>query len=175
MKYLVLTILLSGSALAETKSNEFLAGSLTYHFFTTQKVTNKFNNKVTSDGSIISNPMLAFRQTEVKDSEYTAMTYFGGENSIGEAMGGAFISGGTVYGHFKAGMIFGAYAQNYHKFVDRDIVTPSTPFFLDIGFLPVVGIETSLDVNFSKNTYGILYTVVAPMFITSAIGIGIHL
>lgn len=164
-------VLLSGTVHAE-ESNEVLVGSLTQHFTNFGGVSEKFNNKVSADGTLIANPMVAWRIIQYEGLIYTSSALFGGENSIGELMGGVAASTGFRVDHVRLGLAVGGYLQNEQKFRDRDISDISVPIGSTLGFAPIAGVEVSIDIPIEKSVYGTIYTLITPILSTTTLGIG---
>lgn len=153
-------------------SQEILAGSLTYHFFS--DVSEKFSNKLDDNGTWIANPMLAYRGINYdNDHSFWSWTVFGGENSIGEGMGGAVFSMGIGNDKRRLGIVGGAYLQDNTKFFDKGIVAlGNIPVGSHLAVVPAVGWELAFNWDLSKRTYITSYNLLTPAFYTNAIGIG---
>jgi hypothetical protein len=164
MKYLLI-FLFSMSAYSETS---FLAGSITYHFLDYANTNEQFSNKIGYGGSLIANPLFAYRQTEYEENEtYSALMLFGGENSIGNPMGGAALSIGLHDESWKVGFIAGSYLQNDQQFADKNIDN------LDVHLGNVVGLAVIIGMEFLYNIPGtslFLYDVITPTLTTLSLG-----
>lgn len=169
------TYVLLSSTVHAQESNEVLAGSLTQHFTNFGGVSSKFNNKISADGTLIANPMLGWRIVKTEGLVYTSSTVFGGENSIGELMGGVSASAGVKVDHARIGLVAGGYLQDDQKFRDRDIAPFSVPIGNRLGLAPVAGVELSLDIPLEHETYLTVYTVISPILSTTTIGFGWNL
>lgn len=163
-------VLLSSTVRAE--QNEVQLGALTQHFTNFDGVSSRFSNKVSRDGTLIANPMGAWRIIKTEGLIYTSSAVFGGENSVGELMGGVAASTGVIVDHLKLGVAAGGYLQDNQKFRDRGI----TPFGLNLGdrlgLCPIAGVELSIDVPLDHDTYMTIYTLVTPILSTTTVGFG---
>lgn len=163
-------VLLSGTVHAD--QNEVLFGALTQHFTNFGGVSNKFDNKVSRDGTLIANPMVGWRIIQDEGLVYTSSTLFGGENSIGEFMGGVAASTGIIVDHLRLGVAAGGYVQDDQKFRDRGITPFSVPLGGQFGLAPVVGVELQIRVPIERSLYLTSYTLVTPILSTTTIGFG---
>jgi hypothetical protein len=156
--------------------NEILVGSLTHHLsLITSPPSDRFSNKLDSNGNLILNPMLGYRHTYYLDADqYVSNTIFGGENSIGEAMAGYAISTGLRFNRLQLGIIGGGYVQNDKKFLDRNITVMAIPLGSTYGIMPVIGAEVGLRQNVSNKTYLLLYTILTPALIATTLGVGFN-
>lgn len=164
-------ILLSGTVRAE-QSDEVLVGALTQHFTNFGGVSDKFDNKVSKDGTLIANPMAAWRIIDYDGITYTSSAFFAGENSIGELMGGVGASAGIRANKVRIGLAVGGYLQDDKKFLDRGVQPFSLPTGSRIGIAPLFGVELSIDVPIEKSVYMTVYTLITPILSTTTIGIG---
>ena len=169
------TIVLFSSTVAAQESNEVLAGALTQHFTNFGGVSRKFDNKISADGTLIANPMLGWRIVKTEGLVYTSSTLFGGENSIGEMMGGVAFSGGVKVDHLRIGLVGGGYLQDDQKFRDRDIHPFSVSLGDRMGLAPIAGVELSIDVPLEHETYMTVYTIISPVLSTTTVGFGWNL
>lgn len=155
-----------------TEYHEYLAGGLTYHVFNPNGVADHFEHKVDSTGQLISNPMIGFRRVTITGVEYTSVVYFGGENSIGEAMAGAAYSSGFIVDSWRLGLIAGVYFQDNDKFLDRGI----QPIYLiphpGIGPTPVLGAEVTKTWNVDHDVYILFNSLLSPIILNATVGIG---
>lgn len=166
------TIVLFSSTVHAQQSDEVLAGALTQHFTNFGGVSSRFSNKISADGTLIANPMLGWRIVDTQGLVYTSSMIFGGENSIGEMMGGVAISGGVKVDYVRIGLVGGGYLQDDQKFRDRDITPFSVPVGNRLGIAPVAGVEISIDMPIDSRTYVTVYTVITPILSTTTIGFG---
>ena len=170
---ILVALLVSFSAHAE-ESNEYLFGSLTQHFINFDGVSEKYDNKVSADGTLIANPIAAYRLIKTEGVSYDSTTYFAGQNSVGELMGGAMFNTGYNVGCMRLGALAGAYVQDNKKFTDRGLVVFSMPIDR-YGIVPVVGVEVSFIGRLNKRTYVTLVNIITPILATSTVGIGFDL
>ncbi len=164
-------ILLSSMARAEDRATEVLGGALTQHFTDFGGVSRVFDNKVSKDGTLIANPMIAYREVEYTGLGYSSRAAFGGQNSIGELMGGAAFSVGVKVDYVRIGLVAGGYLQDDKKFRDRNV----QPFTIPLGrygLAPLAGVEFQTDLPITHNKYLTLYTIVTPVLATAVIGFG---
>ena len=129
---------------------ETIFGSYTYHYVGDKTAAKHYDNKVSSDGNLISNPMIGVKITDVYKNEYRSLTAFGGENSLGKAMGGVLFSGGDVINNnFRAGPVIGGYFQDQSEFDKLQITNPA-----NLGdFMPVIGFEANFRFNVYKDYF----------------------
>lgn len=173
IKWLISLLFIPGVLFAEEQSEEFLMGSLTYHYFNFNNADSAFKNKVSSNGALIANPMASYKKVVFDgENEYYSFMFFGGENSIGEGMGGTAFSMGLGNREVRFGIIGGAYLQNIQKFADRGLTSFSVPVSDQLGLAPVVGWELSFNFDLSPSSYLTIYNVFTPILYTSALGIG---
>lgn len=169
---LLLSMIVLFSSIAIADQNEVMLGALTQHFTNFNGVSSRFDNKVSKDGTLIANPMAAWRIVQDQGLVYTSSAVFGGENSIGELMGGAAASTGVIVDHLRLGVAIGGYFQDNQKFRDRDIA----PFGLNLGdrlgLCPIAGVELSIDVPLDHDTYLTIYTLITPILSTTTVGFG---
>lgn len=171
IKLLLPFLFLPIAGLAQS-SDEILMGSLTYHFFS--DVSDRFDNKLDSNGTWIANPMAAFRRINY-DNEHSfwSWTLFAGENSIGEGMGGGVLSMGIGNNKRRLGIVGGAYLQDPTKFADRGIMTfGNVSINRNVALVPAVGWELAFNWDLTKRTYITFYNLLTPAFYTNSLGIG---
>lgn len=149
-----------------------MGGALTQHFTDFGGVSKRFSNKLSSDGTLISNPMVAYRIVQYEGLVYTSSAAFGGENSIGEAMVGLAFSTGVKVDNLRLGLAVGGYLQDDQKFRDRDIQPFGIALGSQFGLAPIAGVEIQADLPLSNRTYLTLYTLVSPVLATATIGFG---
>lgn len=158
------------SALADQV--EILGGSLTQHIINPDGASSEFAHKVSSDGTLIANPLGAYRLIKTEeDGWYESRGYFAGENSIGEAMGGAMASQGFEYSHMRLGVVVGGYMQDEQKFHDRGL----QPFAMElgrVGVVPILGLEFQINLPIASKTYLTIYNVITPVLTNTTIGVG---
>lgn len=158
----VLAAVFSSKSHAASIENSF--GGLTYHVFDIGGVSQRFANKISSDGRLIYTGLIGFGFTDNHDN----YRLFMGQNSVGEFMYGATYSYTWEYGILKYGPIIGFYQQNDEKFLERGI----KPFSLGYGIVPVVGGEFSIKILTFGDKYIRLNTVVTPAIINETIMLG---
>lgn len=125
---------------------ELVTGSYTYHYIGDKSAARHYDNKASNDGNLIANPLLGLKLTDTYEDEYTSATIFGGENSLGNPMGGLLFSVGNVINtNFRIGLAFGGYFQDQDEFDKLQITNPA-----NIGdFMPVAGMEANFRINFN--------------------------
>lgn len=170
---IVINLILFLSINAQARqSYEAMAGALTQHFIVPDGASKQFDNRVSEDGSLIANPMLAVRSLELGDYGYTSKSIFAGQNSIGELMGGIGASTGLRIGRLRSGLAIGGYLQDDQKFRDRGIQPFSLWTGTKIGITPIFGVEFSIDQKLTDHSRASIYTLVTPAMSVSLIGIG---
>lgn len=173
MKKLLILAALLFSVTCNANSNEVIAGSLTYHVFNFNHVADNYSNKMNPEGTLIDNLLVGYRRVqESSSSDYTAQTYFAGENSIAEPMAGIALSRG-VYSKFgRIGGVVGFYLQDNRKMLDRGIM-PVTMFPCRcVAPAPIVGVEAVKTIELSDKTYFMINSLISPILINATVGIG---
>jgi hypothetical protein len=180
----ILTALISPTALASKShsrgtgwhtSIEALYGAITYHFIDDGGAA-VYKQKLDRNGRLIFNQTEGGRLLRENKDHYYGITGFAGKNSVGLSMRGGLVSYGakTLYEHLYVGWAIGGYTQN-----DRDFQTAgATPFHLFTlahgnGFVPLIGIEWGLRLNFSNSVYLKIYNLITPVVTTAAICFGV--
>lgn len=172
IKWLATLLFIPGVLFAENNSEEFLMGSLTYHFFNFGS-GEKFSNKLDSNGTLITNPLLGYRNVIFDEpNNYYSWTIFGGQNSIGQPMGGGAFSMGVGNRSGRFGLVAGGYLQDNTKFYDRGLTVLNVPIGDHLAIAPVVGWELALNFDLSPRCYWTFYNLLTPALYTSALGIG---
>lgn len=154
------------------EQDEILLGSLTQHFFNPESIDSQFANRVSSDGSLIRNPMLGYRQVHTKDGIYDAVAYFGGQNSVGEPMFGVAWSIGSDYRGYRLGVLGGIYMQDSSQFLDKGIVPIMMIPYRGWGPTPVLGLEATKTWDLNDTTYFLINSLLTVPFINVSIGLG---
>lgn len=165
---LLLTLLLPMSAhSAAGERDEFLLGGLTYHVFNSNGTARAYENKIDSSGQLIANPLIASRNVKLlEDGSYSALTYFGGMNSVNEPMLGAAGSVGSTWSWGRLGIIAGAYLQDNDKFLGRGV---QPVYFIPHpgwGLSPVLGVEHVYNITNSM----FINSVLSPIICNFSIG-----
>lgn len=163
-----LAVLLILTLNAEGASIENTIGSLTYHTSNIGNVSERFSNKINSDGRLIYTGLLGLAYIE-DESKYQV---FVGQNSIADIIYGV----SYTYNVFKsdiieAGPIVGFYQQNDDKFIEKGI----QPYSLGHGIVPILGGELSIKVLTFDEKYIKLNTVVTPVIINETLSFGVEL
>lgn len=169
MKYIIFFVI-SLTCHAETY-DEVLGGSLTYHLYNPGDIADRFNYKVNSDGTLISNPLVSFRQVTVEGLEYQTWGVFTGANSVAEPIAGALWSAGLTQGPFRLGVVAGAYAQDAQPFYNRNIVPFMVPEY-GWGVVPLVGFEATQTFPIFHNKYFIFNELFTPVLFNATVGFG---
>ncbi len=172
---LSIMLMLSSAKVGATESREFILGSMTYHFTNFDSVSEKFDNKISKDGTLIANPMGGYRLLSAENGEYTSKVAFAGENSIGELMVGGGGSMGLISGSWAFGAFAGGYVQDHKKFTDRGISPFGLPLFGRFGMIPLIALEISYEKRLTEKTYVKAYTLITPALSSSMLGIGFDL
>ncbi len=153
-------------------SQELLVGSLTYHYFSVG-TGSAFANKLDDNGTFIVNPMLGYRNVIFDGpNDYYSWTIFGGENSIGDGMGGGTVSAGVGDKTLRLGFLAGAYLEDNTRFYDKGIMSYDAPVSSHLGFAPIVGLEVVYNIDLTPRTYFTINNIIAPWLYTASVGIG---
>jgi hypothetical protein len=132
-----------------------------------------FAHKVSNDGTLIANPLGAYRLIKNEDGGwYESRGLFGGENSIGEAMVGGMASQGFEFSHMRLGIAAGGYFQDNQKFRDRNVEPFSINLGSRYGLTPLLGVEFQINMPISGSTYLTIYNLVTPILTNTTIGLG---
>jgi hypothetical protein len=176
--FLILFLVLSSTAAyAETElktSIEFLAGGLTYHVI--DSGSSSYNaNKVSSDGRLISNPEFGIVLTQQFSYLYQSGAVFGGQNPVGQPMGGALYQFGYAIDNLQIGAAAGAYLQDDNAFRNAG-VEPFRMFEVgSIGVVPVLGLALNYNIPLSEKTYLKINNVITPIITNSSLSFGVKL
>lgn len=165
MKTTIFLILLFSQSLF-ANSIELITGGLTYHVNSDPEVSERFSNKLTSDGSLIYNQLYGFRYTKNDEILYDSYTFFMGHNSINEQMGGFVYSFGIEIDSITLGFAAGGYYQDSSKFTEKGIG-------LLVGdFMPVFGVELNKKFMINKTDYLKLNSFFSPVIVTETFSVG---
>lgn len=172
---LLLLLLLAGPVFAKTEK-EIGGGSLSYHILGDAESFSQLENKVSSDGRLISNAMLTFKVTEVENGYYSSKALFAGQNSVASAMGGFLASEGAYLNkNVQLGLVYGAYAQDNTRFLKRDIVNPfSINSTGKISIVPVFGMEVNFKTQLTKKHFMKLNNVITPTVTNPTVSFGVE-
>ena len=164
MKYIIFILLLSTYSWAN--SIEFLTGGITYHLFNDPSVSQNYVTKLSGDGALIYNPLYGIRYTVDDKMFYNSYSFFGGENSIGQNMGGGLYSFGVLDSNVQLGFALGAYLQNGELF-NQQVDT-----FTNGNIIPLYGFEFNYKVDLGNKCFIKLNNLLTPLLYNATIGIG---
>lgn len=168
------------------KKTEYFMGAgysfLTHHWYNTG--AERFANKISDDGKTIGNSLVSFeyirQKHKNKDDKYQKLVVFGGEDSIGTAMGGFYYShGATKYtmNGFNVGTLIGMYFFDQDKWTERyhDTSNNSPSFLHEMGVHNVniiIGLEINYHIKIDDQMFFKINNVITPMITNHGVGIG---
>jgi len=144
---------------------ELLIGSLSYHPFFNTELSNRFDNKVTDGGRLISNPVVGVRATRPLEKYYQSLSVFTGQNSVGAPITGTTVSMG-VGERFMVGGVIGAYHQDSKPFKDRELDSPHP-------FMPFAGLEVNYRVPIGEKYCMTFNNVLTPLLTNHSVSFGV--
>ena len=125
-----------------TAETNYVLGAATYHMRGTYSYHSKnFRNKWSKDGRLIGTPLVAVEIFRDELDGYSSTKYFVGQNSVGGAMAGRFVSSGKQWGLFRAGLLGGIYAQDASRFYKLGMIPFGLPVGQHLHLAPLMGIE----------------------------------
>lgn len=170
IKYLLFILLFS--SIAKADSYEIMMGSLTYHIFNPRNVGKRYSNKINDTGTLISNPLIGYRQVTTEGNAYSATMLFTGNNSIAEPIIGAAYSLGLTKNTTRIGLVGGLYLQDNGKMHDKGIGIMTPILRNSWGPIPIIGIEATETFDISKNKYILINGLITPILFNATTGIG---
>lgn len=175
MVKLLLLLFLSTPVFAKTEK-EIGLGSYSYHILGDAESFAKLEHKASTDGRLISNPMLSFKKTVTKGQYYTSDAFFAGNNSVATAMAGyVAATGAYVSRNLQLGFVYGVYAQDNREFIKRDIVNPFSIFQENkINIVPIFGAEINFKANITKKYFLKLNNVITPAVTNHTVSFGLE-
>lgn len=170
MKWIVFVFIMA--PVLSHANDELLLGSLTQHFFNPSGIDSQFSNRMSEDGSLIRNPLVGYRHVETHGLEYDTVSYFGGQNSVGQLMFGAAWSMGLDQGGYRLGVIGGVYMQDSRPFLERGIMPVMMVPYNGWGPTPVLGLEATKTWKINNTTYFLVNGLLTVPFVNVSLGIG---
>lgn len=153
--------------------HEVVIGSLTYHFFDFKSSSHQFENKVSSDGMLISNPMIGYLNHNLKDySNIKTHAFLVFEDSIGSPAGGYFKANSKRYfGLLDVGFFYGGYLVNNKEWEKKRVDLPiNIEFAGDASIIPIFGLRFSQEMKIDQTLSLRLNATVSPSLITLTLG-----
>lgn len=175
MTKLLLLLLLCGPVFAKTEK-EIGFGSFSYHLLGDSVSFSQLENKVSSDGRLISNGMVSFKSTSVQHREYTSDAIFAGQNSVAKPMAGYMAARGAYASeNLQLGFVYGFYIQDNREFLNRNIVNPFSLFQSSkINIVPVVGAEINYKINITQKHFIKINNIITPAVTNHTVSFGVE-
>jgi hypothetical protein len=151
---------------------EIMFGGITYHPMASPDITKYYQNKISPDGSLISNFMTGVQIVSETKNSYDSFAFFVGQNSVAEPMGGFKLSTGAIMDDFYIGPFVGAYFQDNATYL-KDGVHPFSIFKIyDNSVIPIVGMEVDYKIVLKRHKYIKLNNIISPGLTNSSLSYG---
>ena len=172
---ILIALLISTSAFAGSQK-EIGFGSYSYHLRGDPESFGKLSNKVSSDGRLIANGMLTYKNTKTGKFGYASSAAFIGQNSVGTLMTGYMGAvGALVTKNLQIGFIMGAYVQDNTEFMRREIKNSMALFPNSaISVVPLAGVEINYKVPLNKKLFLKVNNIITPAVTNHTLSIGVE-
>ncbi len=154
-KFLIFILFISSFHTKAQKEGELIFGALTFHYINYTDASKNFANKVTDDGSLISNPTFGYTLREFQNDHYVADSIFIMKDSIGSNAFEYLRSFGQLTdNNFYLGLIGGFYFINNKNWKEKGFRPPlRISINSNYGLVPVFGLQVDKKFKLSRDYY----------------------
>lgn len=168
-----LLVLVFSTIACASDTIELVGPGLTMHVID-GGVSDKYVNKISSNGRLILTPQIGIRKTNVdKWGTYNSLALFAARNSIGSPIYGGFgATGAEFFKFFDAGLVYGFYIQNDEDFRARGI-EPFSMWGNTNAAVPLFGIELNVKIRIEDNVFIGFNNIITPILTNTSLSLGL--